>query len=179
MTGNSATRNLRRSSLAVVLVFLSVVAHTAAAGSLPALPGLLGVAVVSTALAFALGDRRRSFSWLVVYLATGQVLLHVVMTAMGHHSVSLLPDRGMALAHALAAVAAAAVFAKFESIAAAWTRATHRILGAPFSEIAAPPSRSIVICSSNAENRAHVRVNRGSHSWRGPPVRSLVAHVHS
>lgn len=117
--------------MAAVLFLLSVIAHSVSAGSLPSLSGLLGAAAVSGALAFAVASQRRNFAWLVLYLVAGQLLVHVAMTAMGHHSVSLLPGSSMTATHLLAAVLAASVFVKAETIAAAWCRAATFLLGGP------------------------------------------------
>lgn len=129
-------RDARRLALAGVLLLVSVVAHAAAAGSLPAITGLLGAAAVATALAFAVADRRRSALWLFGYLLAGQALLHVVMSAMGHHAFALVPDTQMLAAHIAAAGVAVVLFAKSETLAMRWMAAARRILGAP--ELALP-----------------------------------------
>ena len=109
----SQGRGARRVALAFTLFLVSVLGHSAAAGSLPALPalpGMLGALAVSTALAFAVADQRRSMLWLFGYLLAGQLLLHTVMSAMGHHAFALIPDRQMLIAHVLAAGVAAVLF---------------------------------------------------------------------
>lgn len=121
----------RRLSLTVLLVLLSVIAHSAAAGSLPALPGLLGATAVAAALSFAVADRRRSARWLFGYLLAAQLLLHLVMAAMGHHAFALLPDSRMLGAHIAAAAVAATLFARSEALVLRWWTAARRMLGAP------------------------------------------------
>jgi hypothetical protein len=162
----SQGRGARRVALAFALLLVSVLGHSAAAGSLPALTGLLGAAAVSTALAFAVADRRRSALWLFGYLLAGQVLLHVVMSAMGHHAFALIPDTPMLAAHIAAAGVAAVLFAKSEALAMRWMAAARRILGAPalvLPEVQAEASVPVLqhpvswrdaLCMSAASGRA-------------------------
>jgi hypothetical protein len=166
----SQGRGVRRVGLAFTLLLVSVLGHSAAAGSLPALPGLLGALAVSTALAFAVADRRRSAVWLFGYLLAGQLLLHTVMSAMGHHAFALVPDTSMLVAHVLAAVIAAVFFAKSETMALAWWRAAHRYLGTPRLRLPALSVAAIVpalreLAFFNPSTRFSVA------SWRGPPAR--------
>jgi len=162
-------RGARRIALAGTLLLVSVLGHSAAAGSLPALPGLLGALAVSTALAFAVADQRRSALWLFGYLLAGQLLLHTVMSAMGHHAFALVPDASMLTAHAAAAGIAAVLFAKSETIALAWWRAAHRYLGAPELRLPALSVATIIPAW-----RKPAFFDPGSAfsvaSWRGPPV---------
>lgn len=165
----SQGRGARRVALAFTLFLVSLLGHSAAAGSMPALPGLLGALAVSTALAFAVADRRRSMLWLFGYLLAGQLLLHTVMSAMGHHAFALVPDTSMLLAHVLAAAVAAAVFAKSEAMALAWWRAAHRYLGTPRLALPALSATSIVPTWQEpvvADNATCFSVA----SWRGPPA---------
>ena len=152
--GNTKGRGARRVALAGVLLLVTVLGHSAAAGSLPTMTGLLGAAAVSAALAFAVADRRRSAPWLFGYLLAGQVLLHVVMSAMGHHAFALIPDTQMLAAHIAAAGVAAVLFAKSEELAMRWMAAARRILGAP----------ALVLPEVQAE--ASVPVLQAPVSWR-------------
>lgn len=162
-------RGARRFGLGFTLVLLSVVAHSAAAGSLPSLPGLLGAVLVATALAFALGDRRRSAGQMFVLLLGGQVLLHLVMSAMGHHTFALVPDSQMLVAHIGAAAVAAILFAKSEALAMRWWTAARRILGAP--ELVLPRLRIATIAYSRFEDPARRSdVCLSAFSGRGPPL---------
>lgn len=166
---NGQGRGARRVGLALTLFLVSVVGHTAAAASLPDPIGLVGALAVSTALAFAVADKRRSARWLFGYLLAGQLLLHTVMTAMGHHAVALVPDRQMLLAHIVAAGVAAVVFAKSEALAAAWWRAAHRYLGAPVLRLPRLQIASIVPAwrqPSCANLKTCLRIA----PWRGPPA---------
>lgn len=169
MTRDLRGRSTRTAALAVVLILLSVTAHATAAASLPSAVGLIAAAIVSAALALAVGTKRRSFLWLVGYLVAGQLLLHVVMTAMGHHALSLVPDRTMLGAHLLAALTAAVLFVRSEAIAAAWIRASRRILGSPqfrLPIIAAPADPRVDAGVSPLVPRLHCRTV----ITRGPPV---------
>lgn len=164
-------RGARRFFLAFTLFFVSVLGHTGAAGSLPALPGLLGALAVSTALALAVADQRRSAPWLFGYLLAGQVLLHTVMAAMGHHAFTLIPDRQMLLAHVVAAGAAAVLFATSEALVLAWWRAAHRYLGAPRLTLPALLVASIVP-APGAPRAQERRSPLSAASTRGPPALS-------
>ena len=166
MRSSGQGRGARRAALAGVLLLVTVLGHSAAAGSLPAATGLLGAAAASTALAFAVADRRRSAPWLFGYLLAGQVLLHGVMSAMGHHAFALIPDTQMLAAHIAAAGAAAVLFAQSEVLAMRWMAAARRILGAPEltvtevqAEVSAPVHREPlpwrgVLCLQAASGRA-------------------------
>lgn len=165
----SQGRGARRVALAFTLFLVSVLGHSAAAGSLPALPGMLGALAVSTALAFAVADQRRSMLWLFGYLLAGQLLLHTVMSAMGHHAFALIPDRQMLIAHVLAAGVAAVLFAKSEVLALAWCSAAHRYLGAPRLQL--PTLQVASIVPVRGEPAPSLLISHlCAASWRGPPA---------
>lgn len=165
-------------ALALVLVLLSVIAHSAAAGSLPDLPGMFGAIAVSTALAFALSGKRRSIVWLMGYLIAGQLLVHLAMSAMGHHAGSLIPDAQMLGGHIAAALVAAVFFARSESIVTYWSRAARRALGAPVIDVPAVERRKASIVRGSDVLYVD-QVFRDVGPSRGPPVRSLVALTHA
>ena len=124
---------------------------------------------MSTALAFAVADRRRSALWLLGYLLAGQVLLHVVMSAMGHHAFAFIPDTQMLAAHIAAAAVAAVLFAKSEALASRWMAAARRMLGAP--ELALP---QLGVASNVPVQQAEISWREESFlavvSGRGPPL---------
>lgn len=129
MRTKKSVRDARRGVLAVVLVLLSLAAHSAAAGSLPTLSAVLAGTAVAGAIAWAVLGQRRSFTSLAVILFAGQLLMHAVTVAVGHHGVSYLPDQRMLIAHLLAAVIVAGIFAHGEHIVETWIRAACRLLG--------------------------------------------------
>ena len=162
-------RGARRIAFASTLLLVSVLGHSAAAGSLPALPGLVGALAVSTALAFAVADKQRSALWLFGYLLAGQMLLHTVMSAMGHHAFALVPDASMLAAHVAAAGIAAILFAKSEALVLAWWRATHRYLGVPHLRLPVLSVDSILPFWREPE-LPDVLARFSAASWRGPPA---------
>jgi hypothetical protein len=139
---------------------------------------MLGAIAVSAALAFTLSGKRRSIVWLVGYLVAGQLLVHVVMSAMGHHVVSLIPDAQMLVGHIVAAVVAAVFFVRLESIVTYWSRAARRALGAPVMDVpAVERRRAPVIRGKSPLDIDQVLLDLGPS--RGPPVRSRVALTHA
>lgn len=153
-----------------MLVLLSLIAHAGAAGSLPSGPAILGSTVVAGAIAWPLARKRRSLTALVAILFAGQLLVHAVVVALGHHGVSYLPDVRMTTAHLVAAGIAAVLFARAEQIAAAWARAAARLLGGrelPALAIASPVAL-VVDHQQVAAESADMNVA----SWRGPPIAS-------
>lgn len=131
MLRRKSQSDLRRILLAAVLVVLSLVAHAAAAGSLPGVTAIIGGAIVAGALAWSLAGRRRSVTSLVTILFAGQLLMHAVVVALGHHGVGYLPDLAMTMAHLVAAGITAVLFARGEQIVSVWVRAAARLLGTP------------------------------------------------
>lgn len=160
---------MRSALLALGLMVLSLVSHSAAAGSLPGTSALLAGFGVALGLSYALGSRRRSFGWLVGYLMAGQLLMHVTIVAVGHHGVSFLPDVGMLVAHVIAAVAAAGMFAFGEAAIARWVRAAARMLGV--RELFLP---NVELSTHRANAHSGSLVNSrdvgSSISYRGPPA---------
>ena len=170
MRARKQASSTRRSALAGVLVLLSLIAHASAAGSLPNGPAILGSTLVAGAIAWSIAGTRRSRATLIAILFTGQLLVHAVIVALGHHGVSYLPDSRMTTAHLVAAGIAAVLFSRAEQIAAAWARAAARLLGVgelPALAIASPVglvvARRHFVAESTDMNVA---------SWRGPPIAS-------
>lgn len=162
------TSRTRRTALASVLVLLSLIAHAGAAGSLPSGPAIMGAIIVATAISWSLSGRRRPIPALLSIIFAGQLLIHAVIVALGHHGVSYLPGAAMTAAHLIAAVVAAVIFARAEQIAGAWSRAAARLLGVvelPVLTIASPAAlfvdRQEVVGEAADMNAA---------SWRGPPL---------
>lgn len=170
MANASNEVRLRRWALAGVLVMLSIISHSSAAGSLPDSMGLIAGVVLATALACAVGQRRRSFLWLLSYLFAGQMLIHLVMVATGHHGVSYLPDASMLTAHFLAALVAAVVFARGEQLAAAWARSARRLLGAPAVDSGLIPEHLPPRSLHTAAPIKPLFVHLDCAPRRGPPV---------
>ena len=161
--------NARRKALVATLVLLSLVTHTASAGSLPNPAAVLGGVAVAGAIAWALLDKRRSFLWLAAVMFGGQLLMHTVVVALGHHGVSYLPDFQMMLGHLLAAAVAAALFANGEQLAARWARSAARILGVlPPPTIVVDPLGRCMHVYDFARTRLE-SVDIGIHPRRGPP----------
>jgi hypothetical protein len=69
-------RLLRASAVAIITITLSALAHLAAGGALPSLPGLLGVVALSAAAAFPLCRGSIARRALVPLLAFAQAALH-------------------------------------------------------------------------------------------------------
>lgn len=141
MRGRQPTSGLRRASLAGALVLVSLISHAAAAGSLPSLPAFVGGSAVAGGIAWSLAARRRSLSFLILVLFAGQLLVHASFVALGHHGVGYLPDHWMLVAHCLAAVLAATLFAWGEQLVANWVRSAARALGGPRLALPSIPMR--------------------------------------
>ena len=129
---------------------------------------MLGVGVVAVAFAWAVLGRRRSFVSLMGILFAGQLLMHTITVAVGHHGVAYLPDQQMMVAHLLAAILAAVIFAHGEQIAAAWARAAGRLLGVPRLPIAEIPSQSVL--PTYYRTRDFEGFDGSPCSRRGPPI---------
>lgn len=170
MRGPITVSNTRRGALAAVLILLSLIAHAAAAGSMPQAEAILGGAVVAGALAWSLAGSRRSMTSLVLILFAGQLLIHAVVVALGHHGVAYLPGVLMTLAHLAAGGVAALLFAHGEKLVATWRRASAWILGAPRLVACAIPSRPAGVLLRARPllfaDVGHVDV----HPNRGPPT---------
>ena len=152
-----------------MLFLLSVIAHAAAAGSLPGGVSMVAAAGVAVALSFSLGSRRRTFLGLVGYLVAGQLLIHVTLVAVAHHGVSFVPSGQMTVAHVVAAVMAAGVFAHGEAIAARWVRAASRLLGTPDLAVVCTSYRRALAVFGD-RGLLMPRHERNSISLRGPPT---------
>lgn len=148
---------------------LSLAAHSAAAGSLPRTTAFVGGAVVAVVLAWSLAGRRRSVASLLAILFAGQLLIHAVTVALGHHGVSYLPDLQMTLAHFAAAGVAAVLFVRGEQIAATWARAAARLLGAPSLLIPSIPSTTPGSLAQDRPVFALASFDVHACSRRGPP----------
>lgn len=125
--------------LAAVLLLLTLAGHSAASGALPPLSAVLLAAAPALALTLAVSGRRRSMAWLAGYLFLGELLLHLVLTAASGHAHTLLPSAGMLLAHGVASVIAAAVFAQGEQVVARWNAYLGQALGTPSLHLPALP----------------------------------------
>lgn len=169
MSARKSTSDLRRVLLAGVLVLLSLVAHAAAAGSLPRLSAVIGGAVVAGVLAWSAAGRRRSVASLVAILFAGQLLIHAVTVALGHHGVSYLPDVRMAMAHLAAAGIAAVLFVRGEHIVSVWIRAAARLLGASSLLVPRLPSTPAGSIPQSRTAFAHTAFGVHACSRRGPP----------
>ncbi len=107
-------------------------------------------------------------SGLLVFLAVGQVLGHLLMTAAGHQHTSAMPAPHMLAAHAAALLAGALLIATAERC---WRAMSHtvRVLVAAPSECAGETSNTLVI----AHPFASAALIAASISRRGPPVRQF------
>lgn len=174
MRHRKTTSDLRRVLLAGVLVVLSLIAHSVAAGSLPSFTAVVGGAIVAGVLSWSVADRRRSVASLVAILFAGQLLMHAVVVALGHHGLSYLPDLQMTLAHLVAAGIAAVLFARGEQVAATWMRTAAKLLGAPRLLV-------LEIVSKKADHAPQSRpmfllelLQTDASSRRGPPNRIAI-----
>lgn len=169
MRARKSPSDPRRILLAAVLVVLSLVAHAAAAGSLPGVTAIIGGAVVAGVLAWSLAGRRRSLTSLAAILFAGQLLMHAVVVALGHHGVGYLPNLQMTSAHLAAAGLAAVLFVRGERIVEAWVRATARVLGAPRLLMPRVPSRSAIVVPLTDPQFSRTSFDVHACSRRGPP----------
>lgn len=126
-------RIARTVPLAFALILLTVMGHSVGSHALPTVTGLVVISVPALAIAFAFSGHRRSVTHLIGYLIAAELLLHLLLTATaGHgHLAHLLPTQPMVLAHIVATIAAAIVFAYGESVVARWLAYLRQGIGAP------------------------------------------------
>lgn len=121
--------------LGTALLVLTLAGHTAAS-TLPTTPAIAITAVPAFAIAWAIGDRRRSLPLLICTLLAAQALLHTVLSLVGsgghaEHGLHLVPTTQMLTFHVVAGIVAALVFAYGETCAARWLTYFGHVLGAP------------------------------------------------
>jgi hypothetical protein len=174
--GRGAARVGRGLTLAGCCLLLATVAHVAAGGAAPGLePALLGGVMLSL-VCVAAADRRRSFAGILGVVAVSQPVLHVLLS-LSHEATAtatVVPDRGMVLAHVVAGLAVAALLAGAE--AAVWAlavlssalllRIARRLAG---GLPAVPPSLSARPGPFPSRRPYGVVLSRAA-SRRGPPV---------
>ena len=125
-------RTLRGVALAIVSAALAAAAHAASGGGAPdgALTVLLtvGIAAAGTALA----DRRRGPLAVLGAVAVTQLILHLLLDALGGHHTAPPAASGiiMTVAHAAAVVVTAALLVGAESALFTMAAALRRVLGA-------------------------------------------------
>ena len=170
MQGRPSASIMRRALLAGALVLLSLIAHAAAADSLPSLAALLGGAAVAGGIAWSVAGHRRSLSSLILILFAGQLLIHASVVALGHHGVGYLPDTRMVFAHLVAAIVAAVLFAWGERIAAKWVRAAARVLGGPRLVLPSITASTIIPVPRGHASLTVASILLHLSPRRGPPV---------
>ncbi|MGH3904909.1 MAG: hypothetical protein ACRDTE_12070 [Pseudonocardiaceae bacterium] len=132
MPHRGTLRVLRGTVLAAVNAVLAVAAHVAGGGGAPdgALTVLItvGVAAAGTALA----DRRRGPVAMLAAVAVTQVLLHLLLEALGGHTSAAVPTSAgaaMTVAHGAAVLVTAALLTGAESALFAAANTLTRIVG--------------------------------------------------
>lgn len=180
------SRALRGTAAAAVATWIAAVSHTLGGGTFPAPALLLVVTALAAPLAVALAGRRLGLVRLTLTVLGTQLLLHVAFAATagldpsipsGHvHTgalslsggfASLVPDPGMAVAHAVAALVTVAVLFRGEQGLRAIAQGVRSVLARAVVSLPAPAGGPVFIPSA-----LHVpRLARLSVvvSRRGPP----------
>jgi hypothetical protein len=134
-------RIVRAGLLGSALTVLTLAGHTSAGGALDVV-GVGITALVALALAVALSARALSFPLLLAVLLAGQGLLHVLVTiTAGHAHAAAGPSTDpvvMVVAHALAALVAAALITYADHLAARWQAFLATVLGASVPSLPTP-----------------------------------------
>lgn len=166
-------RIVRAGLLGSALTVLTLAGHTSAGGALDVV-GAGITAVVAFALAVALSARALSFPLLLAVLLAGQGLLHVLVTiTAGHAHAAAGPSTHpavMVVAHALAALVAAALITHADHLAARWQAFLATVLGASVLLLPTPtlPPRRGIARATSAD--AMLVLLMHGVIRRGPPV---------
>ncbi|BBY26583.1 hypothetical protein [Mycolicibacterium sediminis] len=168
------TALLRGWAVGVSTAILTAAAHAAAGGGLPSGVGsvqlaLLGLTIGVTTATLRHGDR---FVVLAVALATGQVVGHVLLGAVGHQHGAADATSGavMLVAHVAAVLAITALVAVGEVSCRAVSRALGATRPLPSSPIPAPHAGVVRRCDHPMRSSLLLAA---SSSYRGPPVSAV------
>lgn len=149
---------------------LATVAHTWAGGSAPsgAAVALLGVLALTLGAVAATAPVMATVPGLLVLLATGQVLAHLLLGVAGHHH-GVTPPSGPSMegAHVLAVIVCAVLIAAASRLGEALSRAVRAMTTPPNP---APVATADVIAPSADQPLQARLLLAASLSHRGPPV---------
>lgn len=114
-------RHLRGALVGLCSALLTVLAHTAAGGALPAGAPLMLLIIVSATTGAASGmltldGRAAAFTALIAALGTGQLLGHLTLSLAAHHGHGLGLTSGMLALHAIAAIGLGVLIALAEHL---------------------------------------------------------------
>ncbi|MFD1810753.1 hypothetical protein [Rhodococcus gannanensis] len=169
-TATGVVAPVRGGAIAGVTVSLSVAAHGAAGGGVPAgstLIVLAGLAAVLASCAGAVPVLRRGTVAAVAVLSAGQVLGHLALSLESHHTVTV--TAGMAAAHAVALAVCAVLLGAADGVGAAVCAALRAVTaGRPvLPEPTGPAERR----PTGRPSRPLAEILcRAGLSLRGPPV---------
>ena len=171
MRTRRARFGLRAGALSLGLVLLTLMAHTAAEGTLPGAFGLSISCALAVALAIPSARGRLTPSLTFIYLVGGQFLLHAVLALSGSHAghVQWFPSPSMAASHVLAAVALTVLALYFDHAWEAAARMARTLLGG----LASVAPEAILNLGRIATERGSLALSLffdGGLRWRGPPI---------
>lgn len=180
------SRTLRGATAAAVATWTAAVSHTLGGGSFPAPALILVVTALAAPIAVALAGRRLGLGRLVVTVIAAQALLHVGFAATagldpsaptGHvHAgalpltggfASLVPDAGMTVAHAVAALLTIAVLFRGEQLLRLIARGVRDVFARAIVRLPAPASRVPLV--SSVPDAPRLTPFTAVVSRRGPP----------
>ena len=165
-----STRLVRGAVLGGACLLLTEIGHTSAGGGHLDI-GTALAAVVALALGTAWAQRRRSVPRLVVFVASVQLLLHVLLVlsgAHGSHHVPLMPSMGMLLAHGLASVAMALLLNFGEATLQQWRTFLAALVGPHLAlPLISPVGPVLAIRPHPASGITSIVIRQGPR--RGPP----------
>ncbi|WP_433158024.1 hypothetical protein [Kribbella sp. CA-247076] len=168
-------RWLRAVSVSSLTVGLSVAGHVVGGGSVPHPLAVLVIAGLASAPAYLLGRRRLTFVRLAGLLATGQLLIHWVLsepTDAAHHmhGAAATAPGGLPMlgGHALATLAAGVLLAYGETLLWLVWELLRPLLALPQRVVIATADVRLPIVDAGPRPR---RIGvRGAESPRGPPA---------
>lgn len=182
------SRTLRGMTAAAVATWLAAVSHTIGGGTAPDGALLLVVTALAAPLGVALAGRRLGLVRLSLTVILTQVLLHVAFAwtagldpaaATGHvhggalptggQATAVLPDLGMMLAHALAALLTIALLHRGERAARVVARGLRELVARLVVSLGSPVTPPPVPVPAEHPSPIGIRVARVV-PLRGPPV---------
>lgn len=167
---NPAAR-LRGTATGLLTAALAVAAHGVGSGAPPTGAATAQLAVLAATVGALAGTIRRATDTgvLLGLLAAGQLLAHLLLSAVGHsHTPTTAPPgAAMLAAHLVAIAAGAALIAAVDRLCSAVSRAVRAAARAVCSPVAAAPVSATV--SADQPLRSALLL-AASVSHRGPPV---------
>lgn len=167
-------RFVRGGVLAAACTLCALGGHGLAGGAIPGLGSLVVLGWLGACFVL-LADRRRGFGGILAAAAGSQVVFHIMFaltgTHAGHESTQpvVIPDAGMLVGHAAAALCLAALLAHGERVVWGLYHA-FRLVFVPTITLPAPDASAVSACVARESGPTREALLVREHPLRGPPV---------